>query len=249
MQNQLFDERLAEVTVNADAKTIILYHGSRVPYKKVMKQGLLIRAGLRGKNSKLQMIDDVLNGEFGVTREQIPEWIWKFEYDYEKTIEPHLHLSINLGTAVGYSHQGCEIKAQIRDHMYGWLLIRRYGDLSVGEMQNKFPKSNLSQLACEQNGKRSYVFQVAVPKSFIRKEDLKFWSEIINRLVELQKKRPELNALRHLLSDTIEMRCVKNLPASQILRIWNVDWKHRWSSFYDNTYQLKLMYAANSGER
>lgn len=180
-------------------ETLILYHGTRAPLEKIMKEGLLIRAGRVGNDTRMQMIDEVLEGEFGVTRDQVPEWVWRYEWEYEKTIEPHLHFSVNVGTAAGYSHQGCEIKACVRGGMYSWLLTRRYGeDISFKEIEEKFGVSP-NRLACKMNGKESHVFCVEVPKDYVREEDL-------NRLIEvgqiLVSKFDKKEQQRHLSSTT-----------------------------------------------
>lgn len=222
----ILDKLGAEITVDENAKRIILYHGTRAPAEKIFKEGLLVAAGLKGRNAKLQMIDEVLTSEFGVTREQIPEWIWIWEYKYEQTKPPHLHMSINLGTAIGYSHQGCEVKAQIRRNMFIWLLMRRYGDFSIKDFEEKlFPNlsySIISEIACKRNGENSYVFQVEVPKNYIYKEDLSFWRDTVTKV-------KKLNNFEILKTTTMEVRVVRDIPPEMIRRCWKVNWKKGYS--------------------
>lgn len=237
----ILDCHNAEITIDEKAKKVVLYHGTRAPLEKVLKEGLLIRAGLKGAGTKMQMIDEVLNGEFGVTREDVPEWVWIYEYDYEKTIEPHLHMSINLGTAVGYSHQGCEIKAQIRRNMFNWLLSRRYGDFSAKEFEEKlFPGREygiVSQIACQRNGEKSYVLQVEIPRNFLRREDTKFWKEVVEKVKQLAITDPEIEPFKTLKDTTMEIRCLKNVPPSMFRKIWRVQWATAWGWISGN-YEL-----------
>lgn len=205
-----------EVTSTRTEGRVILFHGTRASVQKILKEGLLIRAGRIGKDTKMQMIDEVLNGEFGVTREQVPEWIWRYDYDYEATFKPHLHMSINRDTAIGYSHQGCEIKACVRANMYNWLLTRRYGDVSQIFVEKKFPNVSVNQLACQRNGEESHVFQVEVPRMFLRKEDLDCWDKI---KVKVQQ-NPKI--ARVLETTTLEVRCFQNIPPSMIKHIWKI---------------------------
>jgi hypothetical protein len=239
----IFDKYGAEITVNENAKEIILYHGTRASLNKILKEGLLIRAGLRGKDTKMQMIDEVLNREFGVTRDQIPEWVWRNEYDYERTIEPHLHMSINLGTAVGYSHQGCEIKAQVRRNMFTWLLMRKFGrDFYAEEFKQKYGVEIgiISRIACERNGKNSHVFQVKIPVDYLRKEDLEFWRKIVAKVKEVNVKYPDIEAFSTLKRTTMEIRCIKNIPPKMFTKIWRVYWKER--NFPHDNFELKQVY-------
>jgi len=244
----ILDEHDAEITVDENAERIILYHGTRACLEKVLKEGLLIRAGLKGRDTKMQMIDEVLMGEFGVEREQVPDWIWRYEYEYEKTIEPHLHMSVNLGTAVGYSHQGCEIKAQVRYHMFTWLLERRYGDFSVKDFEEKlFPNLRygiISKLACERNGKESHVIQVEVPRGFLREEDWKFWRATVERVKETRKERPDLDAYRTLKTTTMEIRCLEHIPPEMFRKIWKVHWGSAWG-WLAGDYKLEPIHALN----
>jgi hypothetical protein len=193
------------------------------------------------------MIDDVLQGEFGVTREQIPEWVWKYEYEYEKTIEPHLHMSINFGTAAGYSHQGCEIKAQVRHAMYEWLLMRRYGDITCREEQKLFPNISASQLACERNGKRSYVFQVKVPIAFLRDKDVVFWREVLTKINGLIITHKEYEMRKNLEETTMEIRCLRKIPPKMITQVWEIKWANDWASrFLDDSYQVVQLFPSKS---
>jgi len=216
------------ITINEKSKTIVLYHGTRASFEKIMKEGLLIRAGLVGNDTKMKMIDDVLNGELGVERGQIPDWIWKNEYEYEQTRSPHLHMSLNFGTALGYSHQGCEIKAQIRNNFYSWILSKRYGEnLTIQELKIKLghPEISINGIACEMNGKESHVFQVEVPINFLDKEDYKFWREILEKIKRANKEHPELKAFESLKRNTLEIRILRNIPPEMIKRAWKIYFK------------------------
>jgi len=224
----ILDEHNAEITADEEASQIILYHGTRAPIDEILRQGLLIRAGLKGVDTKLQMIDEVLNREFGVTREQVPDHVWRWEYDYERTIEPHLHMSLNLGTAVGYSHQGCETKAQVRGSMYHWLLERRLGDFSPKQFEQTFGVGYgiVSRIACEQNGRDSHVVQVEVPVNFLRKEDFDLWRRHVQQLKTVQ--RYDRDVFDELRRTTMEMRCLKNVPPAMFRRVWKVEWGEAW---------------------
>jgi len=243
----LLDKFNNEITTDPNAKEVILYHGTRASYRKILKEGLLIRAGLHGRDTKMKMIDDVLQREFGVTRQQVPDWIWKNEYEYEKTIEPHLHMSINFGTAAGYSHQGCEIKAQVRDAMYCWLLTRRYGDITCREQQKLFPNVSVSQLACERNGKHSYVFQVKLPISFLRDQDLVFWREILTNINELMITHEECEPRKTLEETTMEIRCLRNIRPKMITQVWEIKWDNNWASkFLDDSYKVVQLFPSKN---
>lgn len=196
---------------------IILYHGTRAPLEKIAKEGLLIRAGKVGPDTKLQMIEEVL-AEFGYRLDQVPEWIWRHEYAYEATIEPHLHFSINRETAIGYSHQGCETKAQVRAAMYIWL----YGeDLTSQEIREKLGESPHS-LAAKKNGKISLVFCVQVLRSFIRTKDL---LDLENTASKIRKLYSEAEAEDFLARTTQEMRVIQNIPPRMIKKVWRIDFQ------------------------
>jgi len=193
-------------------ETLVLYHGTRAPLRKILKEGILVRAGRTGKDTRMQMVDEVLEREFGVTKEQVPSWIWKGEYDYEGSIEPHIHMSVNIRTAAGYAHQGCEIHAEIRSHMYGWLLERRYGPMKVEDQRRRFPKSP-GLIACEMNGVESHVFCVEVPVDFVRTSDLELLEGILKRAP---------GRMDYLNTTTMEVRVVKDIPPQMIKRVWRV---------------------------
>lgn len=203
-------------------KTLVLYHGTRVSPEKIMEEGLLIRAGLTGKDTRMQMVDNAL-GEFGYTRKKVPKWIWEGEWNYERTIEPHLHMSTNVGTAVGYSHQGCEIKAQIRTALISWIITKVYGDkdMSIREIDEKLGCSP-SKIAIRMNGKSSYVYCVEIPRNFVRKEDLQGLEGASKRYGEKIgiKERDEW-----LNRTTREVRVVENIPPNMIKRVWKVNFK------------------------
>ena len=212
----LLDQYNAPITINENAAEIILYHGTRAPINKILREGLLVRAGRTGPNTKLQMIDEVLQGEFGVTREQIPDWIWRHEYEYELTEPPHLHMSINLGTAIGYAYQGCEIKASIRKNMFFWLLQKR------GQKITAKQKQLISKIAAERNGETPHVIQVKIPVGWLYRPDLELWRQLLKKIKREHYRNPQLNCLELLKTTTLEIRCLQNIPPEKITAIYKI---------------------------
>lgn len=193
---------------------IILYHGTRAPLEKIAKEGLLIRAGRVGPDTKLQMIDEVLD-EFGFQRDQVPGWIWKGEYNYEATIVPHLHFAVNRDVAAGYSRQGCEIQAQVRAAMYMWLTGP---DLTFWEITQKLGR-NPYHLAAEKNGKTSLVFEVEIPRTFVRAKDLLDLGETASKFRTFYGEDKVKN---FLATTTFEMRVIRNILPEMITKVWRI---------------------------
>lgn len=211
-----FDEIRFPVTTSANAEAAILYHGTRVDPSIIMKRGLLVRAGLEGGDTRMRMVDDVLESEFGVTRDQVPKWIWESEYLYERTKPAHLHMSLNFGTAAGYSRVGCEIKYQVRHHMLVWMCERRLDEGSI-ETRRMLEKL-IAEFCRRKNGNGSYVYQVKIPVVWLHEPDVALWRRCLKRYEEMK----DGEDLQHT---TVEIRCLRHIPPPHILAAWQVHFK------------------------
>lgn len=202
---------------------ISLYHGTRAPLEKILGEGLLIYGGHR---NKMSLVREAL-ADLGLKIRDVPRWVWESSIHYEANIEPHIHCSLNIGTAAAYAWQGCETKAVVRAGALIWLLSRLLGhDVTFRELEELGVSDwDIRRVAAEANGLESHVIKVEVPIEYVRREDY----EDVLRMIHLYGEQ-------RLLYNIMEVRVVRNIPPDMIKAAWRVVWRGR--SLYDG-YDLK----------
>lgn len=213
---------------------MILYHGTRANPESIRKYGLLVHGH---DGSKEETCDRVLT-EFGLTREQVPSWVYQGELDYERGRADHSHLCVNRGTASGYADMGGEPAYVIRSHVLLWLNQRRLSALRYWDEKKKRVtwdcrangkeralRRELNEQAKMKNGHRKYVLTINIDDDDPLLEKDVF--EVIGRLREFDNKNgPRHDGkgwLEHFFEgDPFEVRYNGNIPPEWILKIEEV---------------------------
>jgi len=180
-----------------------LYHGTRTPPDKILEEGLVLGGGM----TKEERRDKILK-EYGLELKDVPEWTWKGELEYEKDRPPHLHMSLNLPTAAGYAHQGCETECQIRRHLKIWQ--KDLDNLPLALTRKLMPL--IDKEALEEIGKQPYVYEIEVPDDWITKEDHK-----------------RVESIKHIPGEieftAAEVHMEHNIPPEMITGVYEIDWR------------------------
>jgi hypothetical protein len=204
---------------------MILYHGTRGNPESILEHGLKPH-GL--DSSKEETIDRVLS-EFGLTRETVPEWVWKGELEYERRRgQGHSHLCLNTETAAGYSNMGGEPAYVIRRNVLRWLNQDKVDKLWEQDRRNGTHELNkflnvLDREAKEATGKTRYVLTLDVDPN-----DPALEKDVFETIKNFEKaeKRGELekgDLDEFLKNDTYEVRYYGVISPHKIIAIEEVE--------------------------
>ena len=150
-------------------KEILVFHGTRADPNSIREKGL-IAGGLDRKIkdplteryivNKEATLQRVL-GEFGLRKEEIPEWCYRGELQYEKDDPIHIHFEMSFDNAIGYADMGGEPAYLIRYHIRTWLEAKKLGDETtcLWHLDRKLSRE-VNRWAKEANGKHTYVVAV-----------------------------------------------------------------------------------------
>lgn len=179
-------------------KEVILFHGTRANPKSIMEKGLLA-GGLDRKVkdpitekyivNKETTLQRVLK-EFGLKKEEVPEWTYSGELEYEKDLPIHIHFENSFANACGYADMGGEPAYCIRRNIMDWLDMKKLGNdedvlYSQGEEGLKRHKVNNAK-AKKANGSICYVVAVKIRLDDSRLEQRA--KDTIRRVKEVMKK-------------------------------------------------------------
>jgi hypothetical protein len=204
---------------------MILYHGTRGNPESILEHGLKPH-GL--DESKEATIDRVL-AEFGLTKETVPEWVWKGELEYEKQRgQGHSHLCLNTETGAGYSDMGGEPAYKIRQGILWWQNHDKLEELRSRDKQRGTHEYNdfmnaLDKKAKETTGKTRYLLTLDVDPSDPALEKDVF--DVIKKFEEA-KKRGEIeegDLDEFLRNDPYEVRYYGVVPPQKIIAIEEVE--------------------------
>jgi len=147
-------------------KKLRLYHGTRANPELLLKHGLLAGGLDRTEPdpidqvyrvNKERTLERVLN-EFGLSKHQVPEWIYRGELQYEEGTPIHTHFELNPDNAAGYADMGGEPAYCIRYNLLIWLA--GISDRSCVEIREQLQE--LKRQAKLANGPVPYVVEVEI---------------------------------------------------------------------------------------
>jgi len=152
-------------------KEVILFHGTRANPKSITEKGLLaggldrkVKDPLTEKYivNKETTLQRVLK-EFGLKKENVPEWTYKSELNYEKDQPIHIHFENSFVNACGYADMGGEPAYLIRKGIMDWIRMREIGDEETVLYHTDPERAKLhNKIAKEANGKTCYVIAVRI---------------------------------------------------------------------------------------
>lgn len=142
-------------------ETAILYHGSSLSnLAAILTEGIKPRISSQCES----MIDGWL-AEYGYSRKDLPNWIWKYPLDRCKETADIIHLSGDKRYAWINSQAGKEVEVDFRTHLAAWLKEVRGEELSREE------RAEISDRVYEPY---SVLFKVKIPTHWIHRiEDYK----------------------------------------------------------------------------